>query len=127
MGPVLEERHVLDRQDAADDALVAVAAGHLVARLKLALHRDEYLDHLEDARRQLIAALELLDAVLEAAIDGVGRLVVLRLEGLDVGLALVVLDRDLPPFVTLDALDRRVVEGRALLDALRRRGRDLLE
>ena len=54
------------RQDAADDALVAVTAGHLVARLQLALHRDEHLDHLEHARRQLVAALELLDAVLEA-------------------------------------------------------------
>ena len=68
LGPVLEERHVLDRQDAADHALVAVTAGHLVARLKLALHRDEDLDHLEHARRQLVAALELLDAVLEAAV-----------------------------------------------------------
>src|SRR3546814_6467348 len=38
MRPVLEERHVLDRQDAADDALVAVAAGHIVARLQLALY-----------------------------------------------------------------------------------------
>ena len=66
MRPVLEERHVLDRQDAADHALVAVTAGHLVARLQLALHRDEHLDHLEHARRQLVAALELLDAVLEA-------------------------------------------------------------
>ena len=73
MGPVLEERHVLDRQDAADDALVAVTAGHLVARLQLALHRDEHLDHLEHARRQLVAALELLDAVLEAAVDDVRR------------------------------------------------------
>jgi hypothetical protein len=31
---------------ARDDTLVAVAAGHLVARLKLALHGDEDLDHL---------------------------------------------------------------------------------
>ena len=68
-GAVLEERHVLLRQDAADDALVAVAAGHLVARLQLALHRDEHLDHLEHARRQLVAALELLDAVLELRLD----------------------------------------------------------
>jgi hypothetical protein len=33
-----------------------VAAGHLVARLKLALHRDKHFDHLQDARRQLVAA-----------------------------------------------------------------------
>ena len=126
VGPVLEERHVLDRQDAADHALVAVTAGHLVARLKLALHRDEHLDHLEHARRQLVAALELLDAVLEAPVDDVRGLVVLRLQRFDVGLALVVLDRDLPPVVALGASSVGVVERRALLDALGSRGRDLL-
>jgi hypothetical protein len=57
------------RQDAADDALVAVTAGHLVARLQLALHRDEHLDHLEHARRQLVAALQLLDAIVELVGD----------------------------------------------------------
>ena len=124
---VLEERHVLVRQDAADHALVAVTAGHLVARLKLALHRDEHLDHLEHARRQLVAALELLDAILEAPVDGVHGLVILGLERLEIGLTLVVLDRDLPPVVALDVLERGIVEGRALLDALRRRGRDLAE
>ena len=66
---VLEVRHVLDREDARDDALVAVAAGHLVARLQLALHRDEDLDHLHHARRQLVAALQLLDLVLEAVLQ----------------------------------------------------------
>ena len=110
-GPVLEERHVLVRQDAADDALVAVAAGHLVARLQLALHRDEHLDHLEHARRQLVAALELLDAVLEALDDDVDRLVILRLQRFDVGLALVVLDRDLPPLVLLGRLEHRLVDA----------------
>ena len=33
-------RHVFFRQDAGDDALVAVAAGHLVADGELALHGD---------------------------------------------------------------------------------------
>ena len=33
-------RHVLFRNDARDDTLVSVAAGHLVADRKLALHRD---------------------------------------------------------------------------------------
>jgi hypothetical protein len=36
-GAVLEERHVLDREDLGDDALVAVAAGQLVAVGDLAL------------------------------------------------------------------------------------------
>ena len=39
------------------------------------------------------------------------RLVILGLQRLEVGLALVVLDRDLPPFVTLRALERRLVEA----------------
>src|SRR5207237_7231466 len=108
MRPVFEERHVLDWQDAADDALVAVTAGHLVARLKLALHGNEDLDHLEHARRQLVATLELLDAVLEATQDDTGGFVVLRLQRFDVGLALVVLDGDLPPVVAVGALPPRV-------------------
>jgi hypothetical protein len=41
------------------DALVAVAAGHLVADLQLALDGDVDLDHLDDARRQLVALGEL--------------------------------------------------------------------
>ncbi len=52
-----------------DDALVAVTAGHLVARLQLALHRHEDLDHLHHARRQFVAALQLLDLVHEALVE----------------------------------------------------------
>ena len=61
-----EERHVLRRHDLRHHALVAVAAGHLVAGLDLALHRDEDLDHLHHAGRQFVAALQLLDLVEEA-------------------------------------------------------------
>src|SRR5206468_6921978 len=95
LGPVFEERHVLDRQDAADHALVTVTASHLVARLKLALHRDEHLDHLEHARREFIAGLELADTILVTADDHVDSLVILGLQRFDVCLTLVVLDRDL--------------------------------
>ena len=58
-----QERHVLLRQDARDHALVAVAAGHLVARGDLALLGDRDAHHLVDARRQLgvRVALEDLD------------------------------------------------------------------
>ena len=56
-GAVLEERHVLDGQDLGDDALVAVAAGELVAVGDLALLRDVDADQLVDARRQLVAVL----------------------------------------------------------------------
>src|SRR6187455_2811928 len=70
---VLEERHVLDRHDLRHHALVAVASGHLVAGLDLALHRDEDLDHLHHAGRQLVAALQLLDLVEEALFEQLGE------------------------------------------------------
>ncbi len=54
-GAVLEERHVLDRQDLGDDALVAVAAGELVAVGDLALLGHVDADQLVDAGRQLVA------------------------------------------------------------------------
>ena len=66
---VRQIRHVLFRQDARDDALVAVAAGHLVADRQLALHRDVDLDQLDDARRQLVAAADLLLLLLEQLAD----------------------------------------------------------
>ena len=77
-GAVLEERHVLVGEDHRDHALVAVAPGHLVADLELALHGDVDLDLLDDAGRQLVAGREQLDA-----------LVVELLEHLDLRLGLV--------------------------------------
>ncbi len=56
--PVRQEGHVLLGQHAGHDALVAVATGHLVADRDLALHRDIDLDELDDAGRQLVAALQ---------------------------------------------------------------------
>ena len=97
MRAVLQERHVLDRHDLRHDALVAVAAGHLVAGLDLALHRDEDLDHLHHAGRQLVAALQLLDLVDEAALEALAALVVLRAQLLDLRHQLVVGGRELPP------------------------------
>ena len=52
-----QERHVLDGQDLADDALVAVASGQLVAVGDLALLRDVDADQLVDAGRQLVVVL----------------------------------------------------------------------
>src|ERR1700730_4331804 len=57
-------RHIFLRHDAGNDALVAVAAGHFVTDGKLALHGDVNLDQLDDARRQLVAFLELVLAFL---------------------------------------------------------------
>src|SRR6266853_62617 len=56
-------RHIFLRHDARDDALVAVAAGHLVADGELALHGDVDFDQLDYTRRQLVALLELLLAL----------------------------------------------------------------
>jgi hypothetical protein len=52
-----EERHVLDRQDLRDDALVAVTARELVALGDLALLGDEDDDALVDARAELVVAV----------------------------------------------------------------------
>src|SRR3546814_2376485 len=109
------------------DALVAVAAGHLVARLQLALYRDEHLDHLEHARRQLVAPLQLLDTIFQLAADQGLGVVILRLHRLEVGLDLVVLDRELPPFVLLDAVEHLFGYVAAFLDALGSRRRRLTE
>ena len=59
--PIGQERHVLLRQDARDHALVAVAAGHLVARGDLALLGDRDAHHLVDASRQLGVRVALED------------------------------------------------------------------
>ena len=59
-------RHVFDRADLRDHALVAVAAGHLVAGLQTTTFGNVHLDHLQDARREFVTARELvfLDLVL---------------------------------------------------------------
>ena len=55
--------HVFFGHDAGDDALVAVAAGHLVADGELALHGDVDLHQFDDAGRQFVALLELFLAL----------------------------------------------------------------
>ena len=60
---IRQERHVLLRHDLGDHALVAVAAGHLVAHRQLALGGDIDLDRLDDAAVHAFAgfgALQLL-------------------------------------------------------------------
>src|SRR2546421_2847829 len=69
-GAVRHVRHVLHRHDPGDDALVAVAAGHLVAGRDLALLGDVDPDHLVDARAELVlvVAREDLDVDHDAAL-----------------------------------------------------------
>ncbi len=102
MRAVLEERHVLDRDDARDDTLVAVTAGHLVAGLDLALHGDEDLDHLHHAGRQLVAALQLLDLVHEALLERLLGIIVLAAQRFQFALQLLAVDGELPPLRTRD-------------------------
>src|SRR5690606_22631295 len=119
MRAVFEERHVLDRNDARDDTLVAVTAGHLVAWLDLALHSDEDLDHLHDARGHFVAALDLLDLVREARFQARLGFVVLAAEGFDLALNLLVLDCEHPPLRAGIFGDDGVRKLGALLEALR--------
>jgi hypothetical protein len=62
-------RHVLDRHDGGHHALVAVAAGHLVARLDAALHRQVHLDHLQHAGGEVVALGDLAALVGEATLE----------------------------------------------------------
>ena len=54
---VRQERHVLHRQDLGDDALVAVAAGHLVADRDLALLGHRHADQAVHARLEVVVPL----------------------------------------------------------------------
>ena len=119
MRAVLEERHVLDRNDLGDHALVAVTAGHLVAGLHLALHGHEDLDHLHDAGRHFVAALHLLDLVHEALLERLLGIVVLAAQCLEFALELLVLDGELPPLRTRIVAEHIPRKLGALLEALR--------
>ena len=52
-----------------DDALVAVTAGHLVAGLHAALHREVHLHHLEHARGEIVAGRDLGFLLVEALLE----------------------------------------------------------
>ena len=82
---VRQERHVLGRQDLGDDALVAVAAGHLVADADLALLGDRHPDQPVDAGLEVVVELatELADLDdLAALAVGQAQRAVLHLAGL---------------------------------------------
>jgi hypothetical protein len=77
----------------------------LLPWLKLALHRDKHLHHLHHARRQLVAALELVDLVLEAAIKTLAGVVEEPPHGLLFAHRLLVIDGDLPPEAGRDLIE----------------------
>ena len=124
---VFEVRHVFDGHDARNHALVAVTAGHLVARLDLALGGDEDLDHLHHARRKFVTALQLVDLVDETLLEQTAALFVLSVESFHLGHDLVVFDRELPPLRTGLGLEHLVIELGADDIALRASRRGLAE
>ena len=75
-GAVGEERHVLDGEDLGDHALVAVAAGELVAHADLALLGDVHPHELVHTGRQLV----MLVAAEHADVDDLALLAVGHLE-----------------------------------------------
>ena len=61
--------HILFGQNTRQNALVTMTAGHLVTNRELALDGDVDLDHLDHARRQVIATLEFFNLVGEDGLD----------------------------------------------------------
>jgi hypothetical protein len=94
--------HVLDRDDLGHHALVAVAAGHLVARLQAALDGQVDLDHLQHAGGQLVALRQLLALLFEGEVEAVARLVEAVLDALELVGHVVVGRADVEPVVLLD-------------------------
>src|SRR5207342_2816871 len=110
-------RHVLDRDDHRDDALVAVATGHLVARLDATLHGQVDLDHLQHARGEVIALGDLAALVLEATLELLFVRIDLLLRALDRFVGVVVLHAQLEPVGLLQAVEHQRRYAVALLQA----------
>ena len=115
-----EVRHILFRQNARDDALVTVAAGHLVADRQLALHGDVDLDHLDDAGRELVALLHLADLLVGDLAQNIdlARGHLLDLIDLLVDAGILVGVADALEVTGADELDGVAVENVALVEQL---------
>ena len=111
--------HVLDRHDLRHHALVAVAAGHLVARLQAALDGQVDLDHLQHAGGQLVALRQLLALFFERQVEAVARLLERVLDALELVGQVFVGRTDVEPVVLLDLGQVLLVDGRALGDLVR--------
>jgi hypothetical protein len=111
--------HVFDRDDLGHDTLVAVAAGHLVAGLQAALDGQVDLDHLQHARRQLVALRELLALLFEREVEAVARLLQRVLDRLELRGDFVFRRADVEPVVLLDRGQVGLVDLGALGQLLR--------
>ena len=90
--------------DLGHDALVAVAAGHLVAGLQAALDGQVHLDHLQHARRQLVALRQLLALLFERQVEAVAGLLQRVLDALELRGHFVLGRADVEPVVLLDGV-----------------------
>ena len=111
-------RQILLRQDPRDHALVAVAAGHLVSDLKLALHGDVDLDQLDDARRQLVALLQQLDALLVDVVQDLDVRVGLAIDQLHASAELLLGERQAEDFLAGQRLQGFARDALALVEHL---------
>src|SRR3546814_17751915 len=92
--------------------------------LQLALHRDEDLDHLEHARRQFVAALQLFDAIFILRVDPLDRVVILRLDRFQCRLGIVLDHRQIPPVGAVEFDQPLFGDGIALRSDERRGGKE---
>ena len=122
-GTIFQEGHVFNRHNAADHTLIPMAAGHLVTRLKLALHRDEDLHHLHDTRRQFVTALHFFDLALKTLLQLFNRGIEFALHGFNFGHRGIIRDRDLPPCRLGEFIQHFIGDHRARLDRLESAGR----
>ncbi len=112
-------RHVLDRHDLGDHALVAVTPRHLVARLQAPLDRHIHLHHFQYAGRQLVALRKLLPLRLEHGVELAPLLRQRFLEAFHLGRRFLVGEPDVEPVVPLDRAEVVLRHLGALGEALR--------
>ena len=121
------ERHVFDRDDRGDHTLVAVTAGHLVARLNTTLHGEVDLHHLQHAGGEIVAGRDLGALLIEAFLE----LLALRLQTLrcafDRSVRLFVLQADFEPLLTWQIGKIRLIDRCARSESLRTGFRSLAQ
>ena len=81
-----------------------MTSSHFVARLKLALHRHEHLDHFHHARGQIITTADLFNLVLEPGIQSTLLRLILLVQRLDHLCRLLVFQSNLPPCGTWERI-----------------------
>ena len=94
-----------------------MTTSHLVARLQLALHRDEHFDHLHHARGQIVTTTDFFDLVLKARIQGPFLDLVLLVQGFDDFCVVFVFEGKLPPLTARQGCQQVFGDFRVRLDA----------